>query len=167
MNHYLQSVEEVLQDVGSTALGLSKAEAEKRLAENGKNKIEEAAKASLVQRFFLQLKDPMLIILMAAAVVSGITSFISGEKMTDVIIILAVVLRNAILGVYQEYKADKAIEALQTMSAATSTVLREGRTMEVLSQDLVVGDIVLLEAGTAVSADCRIIENASLQIEEA
>lgn len=167
MNHYLQSVEEVLQDVGSTALGLSKAEAEKRLAENGKNKIEEAAKASLVQRFFLQLKDPMLIILMAAAVVSGITSFISGEKMTDVIIILAVVLLNAILGVYQENKADKAIEALQTMSAATSTVLREGRTMEVLSQDLVVGDIVLLEAGTAVSADCRIIENASLQIEEA
>lgn len=167
MNHYLRSVEEVLQEVGSTALGLSNAEAEKRLAENGKNKIEEAVKASLLQRFFRQLQDPMLIILMAAAVVSGITSFISGEKMTDVIIILAVVLLNAILGVYQENKADKAIEALQTMNAATSTVLREGRTMEVLSENLVVGDIVLMEAGTAVSADCRIIENASLQIEEA
>lgn len=167
MNHYLQSVEDVLQEVDSSVHGLSAQEAKKRLQENGKNQIEEAAKATLLQRFLLQLKDPMLIILMAAAVVSGITSLIGGERMTDVIIILAVVLLNAILGVYQENKADKAIEALQTMSAATSTVLREGHILEVPSTDLVVGDIVLMEAGTAVSADCRIIENASLQIEEA
>lgn len=167
MKHYLQTSEEVLQQTGSSTKGLSTLEAEKRLRENGKNKLEEAKKASLLQRFFRQLSDPMLIILIMAALVSGVASIIGGEKMTDVVIILAVVLLNAVLGVYQESKADKAIEALQTMSAATSSVLRDGHITMVPSEDLVVGDVVLLEAGTAVSADCRLIENASLQIEEA
>ncbi|NLB38386.1 MAG: HAD-IC family P-type ATPase, partial [Clostridiales bacterium] len=102
-----------------------------------------------------------------AAVVSGITSAISNEPMTDVIIILIVVLLNAVLGVYQESKAEKAIEALQKMSAATSHVVRDGHTVQIHSEDIVVGDVVLLEAGVAVPADIRIMESASLQSEEA
>ena len=167
MKAYLETIQAVLESTGSSESGLSSQEAARRLQENGRNKLDEAKKATLLQRFLEQLKDPMLIILMAAAVVSGITSAMSGEGMTDVIIIMAVVLLNAILGVYQENKAEKAIEALQSMSAAVSFVERDGQVKQVHSEDLVVGDIVLMEAGTAVPADCRIIESASLQIEEA
>ncbi len=167
MKFYLESTDAVLRHTQSTAAGLSSAEAAKRLQENGKNKLAEEKKATLLQRFIEQLKDPMLLILMAAALVSGVTSVMSGEGLTDVFIIMAVVLLNAILGVYQESKAEQAIEALQTMSAATTNVLRDGHVVSVPSEDLVVGDVVLLDAGTAVPADCRIIENASLQIEEA
>ena len=109
----------------------------------------------------------MLIILMVAAVVSAITAVISGESFTDVIIIALVVLLNAILGVYQESKAEKAIEALQDMTAATCKVVRAGVQKTVRSDELVPGDVVVLEAGDAVPADGRIIENASLKIEEA
>ena len=115
----------------------------------------------------MQMTDPMIIILIVAAAVSGVLSVVEGEGLTDVIIILAVVIINAVLGVYQESKAEKAIEALQEMSAATSRVLRDGKVTVVKSEDLVVGDIVLLEAGDAVPADGRLIENASLKIEEA
>ena len=169
MKHYLESIGQVLAQTGSTEAGLTAAEAQKRLETNGKNKLKEEKKATLLQRFFAQLKEPMLIILMVAALVSGITGMLSPEPepLTDVFIIMAVVLLNAILGVYQESKADKAIEALQTMSAAISNVLRDGHIEQVASENLVVGDVVLLEAGTAVPADCRITECASLQVEEA
>ena len=167
MKTYLENIDSVLTHVGSSKDGLSQGEAESRLAQNGKNRLDEAEKASLWARFLAQLKDPMLIILMAAAAVSGITSLMSGEGLTDLVIIMAVVLLNAGLGVYQENKAEKAIEALQSMSAATSLVLRDGQVTQVHSEDLVVGDVVMMEAGTAVPADCRIIESASLQIEEA
>ncbi len=167
MKFYLEDVRAVLENTKSSMEGLSAQEAQKRLNENGKNKLKEEEKATLLQRFLEQLKDPMLLILMAAALVSGITSLMSNEGLTDVIIIMVVVLLNAILGVYQESKAEKAIEALQSMSAAVSNVLRDGHVVAVPSEDLVVGDVVLLDAGTAVPADCRIIENASLQIEEA
>lgn len=109
----------------------------------------------------------MIIILIVAAVISGITSFYSNESFADVIIILAVVIINAVLGVYQESKAEKAIEALQEMAAATSKVYRDGRLVTVKSEELVKGDIILLEAGDAVPADGRIIECASMKIEEA
>ena len=109
----------------------------------------------------------MIIILIVAALISGVTSFYSGEGFTDVIIILAVVIINAVLGVYQESKAEKAIEALQEMAAATSKVLRDGKMISVKSEDLVVGDVVILEAGDAVPADGRIIDCASMKIEEA
>lgn len=167
MKHYLEAAEAVLKEVASQQMGLSHQEAQERLARDGKNKLAEADKATLLERFFAQLKDPMLLILMAAALVSGVTSLMSGHSLTDVFIIMAVVLLNAILGVYQENKADKAIEALQSMSAAASNVLRDGHIRQVLTEELVKGDVVLLEAGTAVPADCRIIENASLQMEEA
>ncbi len=167
MKYYCEQVQEVLAQVKSNENGLTAAEAEKRLAANGKNKLAEGKKDSLLKRFVSQLMDPMIIILLAAAAISGVLAVVEGESFTDVIIILAVVIVNAVLGVYQESKAEKAIEALQEMSAATSRVLRDGKIVSIHSEDLVVGDVVLLEAGDAVPADGRLIENASLKIEEA
>ena len=167
MNEYTQSVEEILSETKSSAEGLSSAEAAKRLEEHGPNKLKEAEKPTLFQRFLAQLKDPMLIILMVAAAVSAVTSVFEGEGMADVFIILIVVLLNAILGVYQESKAEAAIEALQNMTAATSKVLRDGKQVLLHSDELVPGDVVVLEAGDAVPADGRLLESASLKIEEA
>ena len=166
--NYTQSAQEVLQSFGVGPEGLSTEEASKRLAQYGPNKLKEAEKPTLLQRFLAQLKDPMLIILMIAAAVSALTGMLAGEnEWAEVIIILAVVLLNAILGVVQESKAEAAIEALQTMTAATCKVLRDGKLVILRSDELVPGDVVLLEAGDAVPADGRIIENASLKIEEA
>ena len=164
---YLQSAEEVLRSQGSQRGGLTSQEAADRLEKHGPNRLQEAKKITNLQRFLQQLKDPMLLILMAAAAVSAVTSILSGEKLTEVIIILAVVLLNAVLGVVQESKAEAAIEALQTMTAATSKVLRDGKITVLHSADLVPGDVVLLEAGDAVPADGRLLESASLKIEEA
>ena len=164
---YLQSAEEVLCSQGSQRGGLTSQEAAARLSKHGPNRLQEAKKITNLQRFLQQLKDPMLLILMAAAAVSAVTSILSGEKLTEVIIILAVVLLNAILGVVQESKAEAAIEALQTMTAATSKVLRDGKITVLHSADLVPGDVVILEAGDAVPADGRLLESASLKIEEA
>lgn len=167
MKHYLESIETVFEQVKSTAAGLSGAEAENRLAANGKNKLAEAKKDSLLKRFTQQMMDPMIIILLVAAAISAGLAIMEKEFPTDVLIILTVVIINAVLGVYQESKAEKAIEALQEMSAATSKVLRDGHIVSVRSEDLVVGDVVLLEAGDAIPADCRIFECASMKIEEA
>ncbi len=164
---YLQSAEEVLCSQGSQRGGLTSQEAAARLEKHGPNRLQEAKKITNLQRFLQQLKDPMLLILMAAAAVSAVTSILSGEKLTEVIIILAVVLLNAVLGVVQESKAEAAIEALQTMTAATSKVLRDGKIVVLHSADLVPGDVVILEAGDAVPADGRLLESASLKIEEA
>lgn len=167
MQYYLKSVKEVFTAIESNAKGLTGAEAQRRLTRDGKNKLAEAKKDSLFKRFLSQMADPMILVLIAAAAVSGVTSFYAGENFADVIIILAVVVINALLGMYQESKAEKAIEALQEMAAATSRVLRDGRIEQVKSEELVVGDVVLLEAGDAVPADGRIIECASMKIEEA
>ena len=165
---YTQSAEEVLRDLGVGAEGLTSAQAQERLEKYGPNKLKEAEKPTLIQRFIEQLKDPILIILMVAAGVSALTGMLSGEnEWAEVIIIIAVVLLNAILGVIQESKAEAAIEALQTMTAATCKVMRDGKMVILHSTDLVPGDVILLEAGDAVPADGRIIENASLKIEEA
>ncbi len=167
MKFYCEENEKVLQELKTDRNGLSPAEAEKRLAENGKNRLEAAKGKSLVRRFLEQLADPMIIILLVAALISGVLAVIENESFADVIIILAVVIINAVLGVYQESKAEKAIEALQKMSAATSRVVRDGKIQVIHSEDLVVGDIILVEAGDAVPADARILENASLKVEEA
>ena len=166
MKLYCEDVERALEQAHSSREGLTSAEAQQRLAANGRNKLAEAKKDSLIKRFFMQMADPMILILLAAALVSGALAVVEGESFADVIIILAVVLINAVLGVYQENKAERAIEALQEMSAATSKVLRDGKVQIVRSEELVVGDVVLLEAGDAVPADGRLIECASLQIEE-
>ena len=157
MRYYCEEKEKVLQELGATESGLSSAEAVKRLEQNGKNRLEAAKGKSLLARFLEQLADPMIIILLVAAAISGVLAVIENDSFTDVIIILAVVIINAVLGVYQESKAEKAIEALQEMSAATSKVLRDGRVQVIHSEDLVVGDIVLLEAGDSVPADARIL----------
>ena len=167
MKYYLEKKEAVLAELNTSADGLSREEAARRLAANGKNKLSSPPSESLIKRFFAQMSDPMIIILLVAAAISGVLAVVEGESFADVIIILVVVLVNAVLGVYQESKAEKAIEALQEMSAAVSHVLRDGKLTTVPSEDLVVGDVVLLEAGDAVPADGRIIQSASLKIEEA
>ena len=166
--YYSESAENVIAEQKTSSEGLSTEEAGKRLEQYGPNRLEEEKKPSLLKRFFDQLKDPMLLILMAAAAVSAVTGMASGEaQWAEVIIIVAVVLLNAVLGVIQESKAEAAIEALQTMTAAKCKVLRDGSHTVLHSTDLVPGDIVILEAGDAVPADARIIESASLKIEEA
>ncbi len=168
MKHYMHSIDEVLKNTESNENGLTEQQAQDRLNSNGKNKLAESEKESLVHRFLKQLADPMIIILIVAAAVSGILAVIGQEEggFTDVIIIGAVVLINAVLGVYQESKAEKAIEALAEMTAATSKVIRDGKFIQIKSEDLVVGDIMVLEAGDAVPADGRIIECATMKIEE-
>ncbi|MBQ1272815.1 MAG: HAD-IC family P-type ATPase, partial [Clostridia bacterium] len=165
MKHYFETTQAVLNEVNSTENGLTS----QRAAElgTGKNKLAEGKKVSLLMRFFNQLTDPMIIILLVAAVVSGVTAAIANESFADVFIILFVVVLNAVLGVVQESKAEKALEALKEMTAATSKVLRDGEMIHVKSEDLVVGDVILLEAGDAVPADVRILESASMKVEEA
>lgn len=167
MKFYCSAKEAVLEELHSDAAGLTQQEAEMRLEQNGKNRLEAAKGKSLLRRFLEQIADPMIIILLVAAFISGVLAVVENDSFTDVIIILAVVIINAVLGVYQESKAEKAIEALQEMSAATSKVLRDGQVQVIHSEDLVVGDVILLEAGDAVPADARVLESASLQVEEA
>ena len=167
MKEYLRSKEEVIAEQQSTEQGLTAAEAAKRLEQNGKNKLVEGKKVTVLERFLKQLADPMIIILIAAAIVSGITAAYAGESFTDVIIIMIVVIINAVLGVVQESKAEKAIAALQEIAAATSKVIRDGQRMTIRSEELVVGDVIVLEAGDAVPADARILECASMKVEEA
>ena len=166
MKEYLADAAQVLNDRRTTADGLSAAEAAERLAHVGPNKLDEGKKTSLLRRFLNELSDPMTLILIAAAIISGVTAVYANESFADVIIILAVVMINAVLGVVQESKAEKAIEALQQIAAATSKVLRDGQLLVVRSEELVPGDIVVLEAGDAVPADARLIECASLKAEE-
>ena len=167
MDYHLKSCDETFQSLQSSKDGLSSSEAAKRLEQYGPNKLNEAKKKSLVKRFFEQLADPMIIILLAAALISAITSVYNHEFPSDVIIILSVVIINAVLGVFQESKAEKAIEALQKMSAQHAKVIRDGKVVNIKSEELVIGDVVLLDAGDAVPCDMRLFECASLKIEEA
>ncbi|MCD8374067.1 MAG: HAD-IC family P-type ATPase, partial [Oscillospiraceae bacterium] len=167
MRYYCEEKDAVLAELGSADSGLQDEEALRRLEWNGRNRIEEAKGKSLTKRFLEQLADPMIIILIAAAGISGVLAVVENDSFADVIIIIAVVIVNAVLGVYQESKAEKAIEALREMSAATSHVMRGGRVQTVPSETLVVGDVILLEAGDAVPADARILESASMKVEEA
>lgn len=169
MKEYLKDSAKVVKDVKSDGTyGLSSAEAKKRLERDGLNKLKEAKKDPLWKRFFAQMADPMIIMLIVAAVISALTGMAQGDAdFADVIIICFVVVVNAVLGVVQESKAEEALAALQEMSAAQSKVIRDGQVVTVPSSELVVGDIVVLEAGDSVPADCRIIESASMKIEEA
>lgn len=167
MKEYLSSVNEVMQQQQTSTGGLTEQQIAERIGLYGKNKLAEGKKITLFQRFMEQLADPMIIILLAAAAVSGVTAVYAGESFTDVIIILIVVIINAVLGVVQESKAEKAIAALQEIAAATSKVIRSGHQLTVKSEELVPGDIVILEAGDSVPADARLIECASMKVEEA
>ena len=173
MKFYCVDKEEVLSEVKSSPAGLSSQEAQTRLAANGKNKLAEPPKDGLFKKFLHALADPMIFLLLGAAVISTATTIyqnvIGGhdESYADLFIILFVVTINTILSIVQESKAEQAIEALMEMTAATSRVLRDGKVITVKSEDLVVGDVVLLEAGDAVPADCRVLESHSMKVEEA
>ena len=174
MKFYLEETEKVFSEVKSSANGLTSKEAEKRLEQNGKNKLKEAEKESLVKQFISSLADPMIIMLLVAAVIQAVVTVAetAGGKaklsdFADVIVILVVVIINTIMSLVQESKAEAAMDALMQMTAATSRVLRDGEIITIKSEDLVVGDVIILEAGDAVPADCRIIESYSMKVEEA
>lgn len=165
--YYNISSEEVLNLVKSSKEGINENEVNKRLQENGHNKLKETKKKSMLSRFIDQFKNIMIIILLISAALSAYVGIKSGEGFTDAIIIFIVVMLNAILGVVQESKAEAAIEALKKMSLPYIKVRRAGKITSVKTEDIVVGDVVILEAGDFVPADMRIIENASMRVEEA
>ena len=170
MQPYLSDSSTVLEEQRTDAeRGLAPAEAQDRLGKYGLNKLDEGEKTPLWKRFFAQMADPMIIMLIVAAVVSAAVGIYggSGEDFADVGIILFVVILNSVLGVVQESKAEEALEALQEMAAAQSKVIRDGRIVTIPSSELVPGDVVVLEAGDSVPADCRILESASMKVEEA
>ena len=169
MREYLSCADDVLAELSTSATdGLSADEAAKRLAADGPNKLKEQPKTPMWIRFFRQMADPMVIMLLVAAVISAVTGAIQGEiDFADVAIILTVVIINSALGVIQEAKSEEALAALQEMSAAQSKVIRDGKLVSLHSSELVRGDVVLLEAGDSVPADCRILESATMKIEEA
>ena len=162
---YLQSVEDVFKGVQSSPSGLSSKEAADRLEKYGANTLQEGKKKSLLEKFVDQFKDFMILVLLVAAVVSMFAH--SGDPdPTDAIIILAVVLLNAVLGVFQESKAEEAIEALKKMASPVASVLRDGHVEHIKGEDIVVGDVVILEAGDVVPADMRLFEVNTVKIEE-
>lgn len=162
MKHYFEEIETVLSSQQTARHGLSTSQAAERLEKFGQNRLKEGKKKSIVSKLMAQLTDPMILILIAAGIVSGVVG-----EIADTIIIMTVVVLNSILGVVQEGKAEKAIEALQKLSSPFSKVKRNGQVMQIKSEDIVPGDIVIIEAGDAIPADMRIIESSSLKIEEA
>ena len=173
MNYYLENTEQVLRELCSSEQGLSSQEAAQRLQKNGKNLLKEEEKRSAWRKFLDSITDPMILMLLGAALVQVIVTVLETRgnftigSFTDVFVILAVVILNAIMSLVQENKAEAAMSALMEMTAETSRVMRDGQCVSVNSEDLVVGDIVRFEAGDTVPADCRILESYSLKAEEA
>ncbi len=164
---YKYSIDELFSKMGVTSQGLTHEKALKRLEGDGPNKLIETKKKTLVARFIEQMKNIMIIVLLIAAIVSLVVAKIENESYTDSIIIFAVVVMNAVLGVVQEAKADKAIESLKKMSLPYIKVRRNGKIENIKTEDLVVGDIVLIEAGDFVPADMRLIVCNGIRVEEA
>lgn len=167
MDFYLEDASKVLAHVKSSNSGLTSEDAATRLAANGKNQLTKEKKDSLLKKFMIQLADPMALVLLAASGISIGVSVYSKEPLTDTFVILFVIIVNAILGVYQESKAEKAIDALKKLSQSTAKVLRDGAIKAVPTEDLVLGDVILFESGDAIPADARILESNSLKVEEA
>ena len=157
--HQLSPTEAVQELHTNPTSGLSAQQVQEKRSQFGENKLKEQRKKTFFQRFLAQFKDVMILILLAAAAVSFAIACVEGEpkEFFEPVLILLIVVLNAIIGILQESKAEKAIEALQEMSAAKSKVLRDGKVQIIPSEDLVVGDIILLEAGDAVPADARIL----------
>ncbi|MGN1298446.1 MAG: calcium-translocating P-type ATPase, PMCA-type [Candidatus Scatovivens sp.] len=167
-NWFNQTSDEIIKKLNTDAQkGLSDEEVKKRQEKYGFNELKENKKKSLIQKFLEQFKDFMIIILIIAAIISGIIGYIEGEGITDSIIILIVVVVNAIIGVAQENKAEKSLEALKKLSDHESKVIRNGNVIVVPSRDLVPGDIVVLDTGDFIPADLRIIESINLKSQEA
>lgn len=170
MQYYDQSAQEVLESLNTnTKTGLSDQLVKERLDKYGLNKLKEKPKKTNMQRFLEQFKDPMILILLAAAVVSFIVTIMEGEGLKGLfepILILAIVVMNAIMGVMQENKAEKALEALQNLSAPHARVIRNGQETVIEASQLVPGDIIKVEAGDFVPADARLLRSSSLKSEE-
>ena len=162
MNWHKASIEQTFESLAASPQGLSAAAAAEKLRDNGPNELEEGKRKSVASMLLAQFKDVMILILLAAAIISGIAG-----DLTDTIVILVIVVLNAFLGFFQEYRAEKAMQALKQMAVAQVKVLRDGNTAWLPATALVLGDVVLLEAGNAVPADLRIIESKSLKVEEA
>ena len=158
---HVLSIEEVLQEVQSSPDGLTNGEAQRRSASHGPNELQHGETKTLLSIFLSQFADLMIWVLIGAALISGLVG-----EWVDTLIILAVVLINAVLGTIQENRAEKALEALKEMAAPTANVIRDGNVSAIPARELVVGDIVLLEAGDSVPADLRLIESAALKVEE-
>ena len=173
MKYYCEEKEAVLNEFRTTENGLTQTEAERRIGENGRNKLKEAEKESLAKKFLNSLADPMIIMLIVAAAIQAVVTVLQtgGDfdlgDFADVLVILVVVIINTIMSLVQESKAEAAMDALMQMTAATSKVLRDGKVVVIKSEDITVGDVVVFEAGDAVPADCRILEAHSLKAEEA
>ncbi|WP_413526058.1 cation-translocating P-type ATPase [Latilactobacillus curvatus] len=159
---FTQSTDETLKSLATTTDGLTQGQVAERLAKYGRNQLTETKRKSLFVRFLEQFKDFMIIVLLVAAMIAGFLA----HEWPDAIIILAVVILNAVFGVFQEAKAEQAIDALKEMATPDAHVRRNGQIVKVKSEELVVGDIVLLEAGDIVPADLRLLESAALKIEE-
>ena len=167
-NWFNKTVDEVESTLKTNAEnGLTAEEAKKRQEEYGLNELKAKKKKSLFVKFLEQFKDFMIIILIISAIISGVVGVAQGEGFTDTIIILVVVVVNAIIGVAQENKAEKSLEALQKLSSHVAKVIRNGKLQVIQSKELVPGDIVILETGDYVPADLRIIEAVNLKAQEA
>lgn len=160
--YYQEPAEEVIKQLASTPQGLSDSEAQQRLAKDGPNALPAGKQLTLVQKFLAQFKDLMILILLVAAVVAALAGEVS-----DAVIILVVVVLNAAFGVFQETKAENAIAALQKMSTPVTNVRRDGQVRQLSSKDLVVGDVILVEAGDIIPADVRFLTTQNLKVEEA
>lgn len=169
MNYYSNKIDEVLAELATSEQGLTSADAAKRLAENGKNELEQGKKKSMFAKFIMQFKDVMIIVLIAAAVISAAIAIYQREygELLDSAIIMLIVIINAVIGLVQENKAESALDALKNMNKPFSKVLRGGELIQIKSEELVKGDIVQLDAGDIVPADLRLMTSASLKIEEA
>ncbi len=162
MNWHKQTIAEIFDSLGSNAQGLTAPIAAEKLLQVGPNQLQEGKKKTIVGIFFGQFKDVMIVILLSAAIVSGIIG-----DLKDTIVILIIVFLNAIVGFIQEYRAEKAMDALKQMAITQAKVLRDGKVTFLSAVELVPGDVVMLEAGNAVPADIRIMESINLKIEEA
>jgi P-type Ca2+ transporter type 2C len=161
MNWHLLPLSEITQLLQTTPRGLDEVTTKERLCENGKNEIEDTKKKSIVKMMLSQLSDFMILILIAAAIISGIIGDI-----TDTIIILAIIIINAVVGFIQEYRAEKAMEALKNMVANHARIMREGKTIDLPASDIVPGDVVVLEAGNVIPADVRFFETHQIKVDE-
>ncbi|MDE7379769.1 MAG: HAD-IC family P-type ATPase, partial [Clostridia bacterium] len=163
------SKESVLRSLSTDGGGLTREEAQRRLEKFGANELKKKKRTSVVGLFFSQFGDVMTILLIAAACVSAVIAFISGEKsdLADTAIIAAIILLNAVVGTVQQYRADKAIEGLKKLNSATARVRRDGEVIEVDATQITVGDVVLLEEGDVVPADLRVLTATELRCDEA
>lgn len=165
---YTKKIEEVARELRTNLkIGLKESDVQEREKQFGKNKIKENKKEGLFIKFIKQFNDFMIIILIIAAIVSAVVSYMEGTgDYLDSVIIIAIVIFNGIMGLIQETKAEKSIEALKEMTPPKAKVIRNGNIQEINAEDLVPGDIIELEAGIYVPADCRLIESHNLKIEE-